>query len=165
MKFCPECGHMLEQTQWPRTCEACKTIHYRNPKAVAVAMVPVEQDGKIIGLVGVKRRGGPWDGQWALPGGFVDWGEDGCIAAARELLEETGFALDHKSFQLSHDAKSRDGATLLLFAKGPAISIQTLALAVPCPTECWEVGVLGLDAAVAFPTHGQALNGFLAEQA
>ena len=42
------------------------------------------------GVVLVKRRNEPYKGKWALPGGFVEYGEKVELAAAREALEETG---------------------------------------------------------------------------
>lgn len=37
----------------------------------------------------IERGHEPYKGRWALPGGFMEWGESCEEAAARELLEET----------------------------------------------------------------------------
>ncbi|MBN2517496.1 MAG: NUDIX hydrolase [Candidatus Altiarchaeota archaeon] len=42
----------------------------------------------------VKRRYEPYKGYWALPGGFVEWGETVEEALKREVLEETGLKVD-----------------------------------------------------------------------
>lgn len=42
------------------------------------------------GVVLVKRKNEPYQDRWALPGGFVEYGEKVEDAAIREALEETG---------------------------------------------------------------------------
>ena len=56
-----------------------------------VALVAV--DGVEHVLV-VRRGNPPFEGQWALPGGYLEVDEDLAPAAARELSEETGISLD-----------------------------------------------------------------------
>jgi 8-oxo-dGTP diphosphatase len=73
---CPECGHA-----WLR----------RNP-LLTVDMI-IEMAGEPSpGIVLVERKNPPHG--WALPGGFVDYGETVEEAAVREALEETGLEIE-----------------------------------------------------------------------
>lgn len=57
---------------------------------VTVDMVVLTiREGSLQALA-IKRGGPPYEGRWALPGGFVKPDEDLATAAARELQEETG---------------------------------------------------------------------------
>lgn len=61
-------------------------IIFRHP-VTGTSIIPILPNGQI---VLIRRRD---NGQWALPGGIVDWGEDIPTAVRRELLEETGLEL------------------------------------------------------------------------
>lgn len=63
-------------------------VIFRHP-ITGTTIIPILPDGQI---VLVQRRD---TGQWGLPGGLVDWGEDVATAAKRELAEEAGVELLH----------------------------------------------------------------------
>jgi len=81
--LCPECGYPV------RT--------YRNPVPTVDIIIRHNQ-----GIVLIKRSNPPHG--WALPGGFVDYGESLEQAARREAGEETGLSLlDLKQFHAYSD--------------------------------------------------------------
>lgn len=56
----------------------------------------------------VQRRHPPFAGSWALPGGFVEPGEQVADAAPRELLEETGVRVERLQLLGVYDTPGRD---------------------------------------------------------
>lgn len=85
---CPECGHAIRE--------------YKNP-VPTVDIVIVHREN---GIALVRRRFEPLG--WALPGGFVDYGESVETAAIREAKEETGLDVRLKTLLGVYSDPSRD---------------------------------------------------------
>ncbi|PKP09660.1 MAG: NUDIX hydrolase [Bacteroidetes bacterium HGW-Bacteroidetes-4] len=63
---------------------------YRYPRPmVTTDIVVLKKDATGVNVLLIERRNPPFEGQWALPGGFVDENEALKAAALRELKEET----------------------------------------------------------------------------
>lgn len=93
--YCPCCATELEPAQHapedpPRpTCPKCGWVHYENPTPTVQAWI--DRDGSFLAL---ERNQEPEKGKWNMPGGFVEPGESGPEAVAREALEETGLVIE-----------------------------------------------------------------------
>jgi 8-oxo-dGTP diphosphatase len=63
-----------------------------HPKLAVDGIILYEKNGKK--LVAIKRTNPPFKGEYALPGGFVEYGEKVEEALKREMREETGLNVD-----------------------------------------------------------------------
>lgn len=153
--FCSFCGAQYTSTGWPRRCSSCGSVTYRNPLPVAVALLPVGN-----GLLTVRRGIQPQQGQLALPGGFIDVGEDWAVAVARELYEETGIHVAAPQVQW-YNARSSAAGHLLLFGLCPAIAVLPAFVA---NSEVSELVVIDQAVELAFPLHTQIVQQYFAER-
>lgn len=85
--LCPNCGKVVEK--------------YRNPFPTVDIIIELED-----GIVLIRRKNPPYG--WALPGGFVDYGESLETAAVREALEETSLSVELTSQLGAYSDPDRD---------------------------------------------------------
>jgi len=78
-------------------------MDYKSPKLTTDGAII--KDSKILL---VKRKNEPFKGKWALPGGFVEYGEKVEDAVIREVKEETGLATKIKEFIGIYSDPNRD---------------------------------------------------------
>ena len=72
------------------------------------------------GVVLVRRKNEPYRGKWALPGGFVRYGEKVELAAMREAREETGLRVKLRDLLGVYSDPKRD-------PRGHVVSVCFLA--------------------------------------
>jgi len=89
VNFCSVCGAKVALRVPPgdslprHVCDACSTVHYRNPLMV-VGTIPEWEDRILL----CRRAIEPRRGLWTLPAGFMELGETTAQAALRETMEE-----------------------------------------------------------------------------
>jgi len=92
----------------------------------------------------IRRKGEPFAGQWALPGGFLDQGETLPACAARELKEETGLVAPDLTLVGAYGDPGRD-------PRGWTVSVAWLArvsadVSPVAGDDAAEVGWFAIDA-------------------
>ena len=104
------------------------------PKLMVDVIIPSER-----GVVLIRRGTEPFEGRWALPGGFVEVGETVEEAAYREAAEETGLAVEVARLVGVYSDPERD-------PRGHNVSVACLARVLSgdlvAATDASEVAVL-----------------------
>ena len=91
IKFCPKCSSSAYvKNEKKIVCGKCGFELYFNT-AAAVAALIFDDEGR---LMVIRRNHEPQKGLLDLPGGFVDFGEDGESAVKREVTEELGIDVE-----------------------------------------------------------------------
>jgi 8-oxo-dGTP diphosphatase len=78
----------------------------RNPAPTVDIIIEVEREDGPPGIVLIERKNPPYG--WALPGGFVEYGESLEDAAIREAREETSFQIELLSQLHTYSDPDRD---------------------------------------------------------
>ena len=107
------------------------------PKLMVDVVIPSED-----GIVLIRRANDPFEGQWTLPGGFVEVGETVETSATREAAEETGLAVELARLTGVYSDPDRD-------PRGHNVSVAFLARVLGgdliAATDAAEVAVLDPD--------------------
>lgn len=152
---CTFCGRRFAAGEtWPRICRGCGNKSYLNPIPVAVVLVPVAD-----GLVVIRRNTEPRKGTLTLPGGYIDAGETWQEAGKRELLEETGIAIDAGELSLYEVGNGLDG-TLVVFGLAPRQPGSSLRPFTSKETQ--EVAVIDRPTELGFELHTRVVIRYFA---
>ena len=139
--LCPHCGEIVKA--------------YRNPFPTVDIIIEMDE-----GIVLIKRKNPPFG--WALPGGFVDYGESLQASAVREAKEETSLDITLVSEFGTYSEPDRDPRmhtiTVVFIAKAQG---EPLAA-----DDAAEIGIFHKDTLpekLAFD-HGKILQDYFASQ-
>ncbi len=129
---------------------------YKNPLPTVDIIITVIHEG-LEKVVLIERKNPPFG--WALPGGFVEYGESLEDAAVREAHEETGLKVELIRQFHSYSDPSRD-------ARGHTISTVFLARAEGFPAAADDAKSAGLFSDSELPEkltfdHGKILDDFI----
>ena len=119
--YCPDCGTGLETVESEgrtrRRCPSCAQVVFQNPIPGA-GVVVVDGDRALL----VERGIDPGAGKWCDPGGHLEVDEPPEVAAARELEEETGIAVDPDALTLVDAVQMEPWGEKYIVSVGYAVS-------------------------------------------
>ncbi len=160
-RHCSYCGARFPHgAGWPRLCMICKHVSYRNPLPVVIVLVPVVMASGT-GVLLIKRGIAPQAGRYALPGGYIESGENWQDAAVRELYEEANVEIDPAGLTV-RDVFSAPDDTLILATQSAPIAAAALGAFTPSEESVARDVVLD-PIELAFPFHTQMVREFLAD--
>jgi 8-oxo-dGTP diphosphatase len=140
------------------TCPKCgaDVVFYRNPLLTVDIIIEMPHGGIVL----IERRNPPYG--WALPGGFVDYGESLEAAAHRETREETGLQLEGLHQFRAYSEPDRD-------PRHHTVTVVFVAQAQGQPRAADDAKRLGVFAADCLPTpiafdHARILADYLASR-
>jgi 8-oxo-dGTP diphosphatase len=107
------------------------SAHWERPSVTVDVIVVTRQDTRLKVLL-VRRENPPFEGYWAIPGGFVEANEPLGAAARRELWEETGAEPSYLEQMYTFGDPGRD-------PRGWTISVAFLALLGRQEVESWQL--------------------------
>ena len=105
-------------------CPECSWVHYINPLPVTVAYTLNRNNDLLV----IKRAHEPAFNEWALPGGFLEEGEEPEEGCLRELMEETSLQgnIDHLIGIYHHEVELY--GSLLVIAYKVIVANDTIAI-------------------------------------
>ncbi len=120
VNYCQVCGApMIDKLafgQVRRACSVCGFVHFDDPKVAAAAFI--ERDNHVLL---VRRAMNPERGKWALPAGYIDYGEDPRDAVMREVLEETGLTIEVTRLLDVQGSPGTFGASIIIVYGGRVV--------------------------------------------
>jgi ADP-ribose pyrophosphatase YjhB (NUDIX family) len=134
---------------------------YRNPHPTVDIIIETSRPDGRFGIILIKRKFPPFG--WALPGGFVDYGESLEAAAIREAKEETSLDIKLKYQLHTYSDPQRD-------PRKHTVTTVYVATATGTPKaqdDAMEIGVYPLEE-IDFPLafdHRQIIEDYLAHKA
>jgi ADP-ribose pyrophosphatase YjhB (NUDIX family) len=159
-RHCPRCaaelGHSFERVE----CPACGFVAHSNSETTVGALL-VDDEGR---LLLVRRARDPYGGTWDVPGGFLNEDEHPLDALRRELVEETGLAVEPGEFVAAMLDRYGDGldaaATLNLYWTARVTGGEPVAGDDASELRWFAPDELPAEAEIGFPNVRELLRGW-----